>query len=92
MNRPFEQVANDGLIYCHGPDTRAPSLSWLISMTGPDTPGIRMVEDFVANTCAASPNTWSFVGTVKLSPTWTMAMPTQRSMVYRPPRALLRRG
>jgi hypothetical protein len=61
-NRPFEQVTNDGLIYCHGPDIDQPWLSWLVTLTGPNNLSIRMVENFTSNTCTAPVSTWSMVG------------------------------
>lgn len=66
VNRPFEQVTNDGLIYCYGPDIDQPWLSWLVTLTSPNTLSIRMVENFVGNSCSAPVSTWSMVGAVQM--------------------------
>jgi hypothetical protein len=66
VNRPFEQVTNDGLIYCYGPDSTRPVTSWLIMMTGPNALSIRRVEDRVSNPCNSAPATWSMTGALTL--------------------------
>lgn len=66
VNRPFDQVTNDGVIYCYGPDASAPTLSWLITMTGPNALDIRRVGNQVSNTCTNPTSTWSMVGAVSL--------------------------
>ncbi|MCC6242977.1 MAG: hypothetical protein IT353_09055 [Gemmatimonadaceae bacterium] len=64
VNRPFELVTADGLVYCYGPDLRSPWLSWLVSMSGPSALSIKKVENFVASTCESPPSTWSMTGAV----------------------------
>ncbi len=64
VNRPFEQVTSDGQIYCYGPETQRPQVSWLITMTGPSALSIRKVENSSSNICADPPSTWSMVGAV----------------------------
>jgi len=66
VNRPFDQVTSDGLIYCYGPDLAYPATSWLIMMTGPNALSVRRVEDRVTNPCSNAPSTWSMVGAVAL--------------------------
>ena len=66
VNRPFEQVTNDGQIYCYGPDVTRPNTSWLIMMTGPNALSMRRVEDPVSNPCNNAPSTWSMAGALSL--------------------------
>lgn len=66
MNVPFEQVTNDGKIYCYGPDAALPGRFWLIMMTGPSAMNIKRVENFVTNTCTDAPSTWSMAGAVNM--------------------------
>ncbi len=66
VNRPFEQVTNDGQIYCYGPETERQHLSWLITMTGPSAMSIKKVENSVSNTCTDPPSTWSMAGAVEM--------------------------
>lgn len=66
VNRPFEQVTNDGLVYCYGPDAQYPGRVWLVQLTGPATLSIKRVTNFVTNTCEDSPATWSMVGAVNM--------------------------
>ena len=68
VNRAFEQVTNDGLVYCYGPDAQRPGRNWLLTMTGPSGLNIRMVNATVAvpNICAADPSTWSMAGAISM--------------------------
>ena len=68
VNRAFEQVTNDGLIYCYGPDARAPGGNWLLALTGPSALRIRRVQatGAVPNICAADPSTWSLDGAISM--------------------------
>lgn len=66
MNRPFDQVTNDGQIYCYGPDLLRLEVSWLITMTGPSALNIRRVENRVSTTCTDPSSTWSMVGAVSM--------------------------
>jgi hypothetical protein len=65
VNRAFEQVTNDGLIYCYGLDAARPTMSWLLSMNG--STGLRMravTHALGASPCLADPSTWSLTGAV----------------------------
>jgi hypothetical protein len=68
VNRAFEQVTNDGLIYCYGPDVLQPGPGWLLSLTGPNALSIRKVAatPAVPSICSADPSTWSLVGAVTM--------------------------
>ena len=68
VNRAFELVTNDGLIYCYGPDVQLPGLRWLLSMTGPSALSIRKVAATLAvpNICTTDPATWSLAGAVSM--------------------------
>jgi len=68
VNRAFEQVTNDGLVYCYGPDVRRQGLNWLLTLTSPTALKIRMVTATVAvpNICAADPGTWSMDGAISM--------------------------
>ncbi len=68
VNRAFEQVTNDGQIYCYGPDAQAPGGTWLLTLTGPSALKIRRVQatDAVPNICAADPSTWSMDGAISM--------------------------
>ncbi len=62
MNRAFEDVAVDGLIYCYGPQVNGFSTSsWFVQLTGATTLRIQHVEHgFGASPCGDGPSTWSF--------------------------------
>jgi len=63
VNRPFEQVTNDGLIYCYGPDdAQAPGRFWFIQLTASNALSVRNVFGSPTNLCQASPTTWTMVG------------------------------
>jgi hypothetical protein len=62
VNRPFDLVTADGVIYCYGPELDRPAVSWLLSMTGPSALSIKRVENFTSNICSAPPSTWSMTG------------------------------
>ena len=67
VNRAFDQVTNDGLIYCYGPEDWQVTKSWLLSLTGPTALSIRMVtHDAGASPCGANPSTWSMTGAVQM--------------------------
>ncbi|HSL69796.1 MAG TPA: hypothetical protein VK864_06110 [Longimicrobiales bacterium] len=67
VNRAFEQVANDGLIYCYGPDASYPTASWLLGMTGAGTLSMqRVTHTLGASPCLNDPATWSLTGAVNL--------------------------
>ena len=67
VNRAFDQVTNDGLIYCYGPDNLLPTRSWLLTLTSPAALRIRMVDHAAgAGTCAGDPATWSMAGAVNM--------------------------
>jgi hypothetical protein len=67
VNRAFEQVGNDGLIYCYGPDASSPTMSWLLAMTGANTLRVRQVPHSLgASPCQADPSTWSVTVAVNL--------------------------
>jgi hypothetical protein len=66
-NRAFEQVTNDGLSYCYGPDAAGPTMSWLLAVTGASTLRIRQVTHALgASPCLADPSTWSLTGAVSM--------------------------
>lgn len=64
VNRAFEQVTPDGLIYCYGPDGGAlGTTSWFLSMTAPITLRIeRITHSSGATPCDRDPDTWSLSG------------------------------
>jgi hypothetical protein len=62
VNRPFDLVTADGVIYCYGPELGRPGVSWLLSMTGPSALSIKRVDNFTSSICSASPSTWSMTG------------------------------
>jgi len=68
VNRPFDQVTNDGLIYCYGPDALWPARNWLVQVTGPSALKIRMVQatSELPDLCAADPGTWSMAGAISM--------------------------
>jgi hypothetical protein len=67
LNRAFDQVTNDGLIYCYGPDAASPVMSWLIGLNGPNSLRIRQVPHALgASPCSGDPSTWSLTGAVSL--------------------------
>ena len=66
VNRPFELVTNDGVVYCYGPDVQEASLSWLVAMAGPSTLRIRRVMNPASNTCTDSPGSWTMDGALEL--------------------------
>ena len=67
LNRAFEHVSNDGLIYCYGPDVSVPTMSWLLSVTGTTTLRVRQVAHALgASPCLSDPSTWSLTGAVSL--------------------------
>ena len=68
VNRAFEQVTNDGLVYCYGPDVLWQGRNWLLTLTSLTTLKIRMVTATVAvpNICAADPGTWSMDGAISM--------------------------
>ena len=66
-NRAFEQVTNDGLIYCYGPDVAVVNMSWLLSVTGATTIRVRQMPHTVGTSpCLNDPSTWSLTGAVNL--------------------------
>jgi hypothetical protein len=67
VNRAFEDVTPDGLIYCYGPDAMLPTSSWLLTMTGPAALTIRQVTHSAgASPCLADPSGWSTAGGVAM--------------------------
>lgn len=67
VNRAFEQVTNDGLIYCYGFDIYQPTVSWLLQLTGPSALSIRrMAHAIGASPCLADPSTWSLTGALAM--------------------------
>jgi hypothetical protein len=60
VNRAFEQVPSDGLIYCYGPDSAQPVSSWLISLSANTLSIERRTHALAASPCLAAPATWSF--------------------------------
>ena len=67
VDRAFDQVTNDGLIYCYGPDTLLPTRSWLLSVTSPTALSIRLVNHASgASPCLADPVTWTLTGAVAM--------------------------
>ncbi len=63
VNRAFEQVTSDGLIYCYGPDAQLQSASWLLSLTGASALTVRQVVHAAgASPCLGDPATWSIAG------------------------------
>jgi hypothetical protein len=62
VNRAFEQVTPDGLIYCYRPEgTNVSGSSWFVSMTSATTLRIERIEHGPgASPCGADPGTWSF--------------------------------
>jgi hypothetical protein len=62
VNRAFEDVTQDGLIYCYGPTVEgfAPS-SWVLQLTSATAIRIEHVEHAAGESpCADDPSTWSF--------------------------------
>ena len=67
VNRAFDQVTNDGLVYCYGLDTARPTSSWFIRLTGNTTLQMRLINHGLgASPCLADPTTWSMTGAVAL--------------------------
>jgi hypothetical protein len=67
VNRPFEDVRPDGLVYCYGPDPFVPGQSWLLSMTGPEALTLRRVQHAAgASPCLGDPQGWSVNGGLAL--------------------------
>ncbi len=63
VNRPFEAVAADGLLYCYHGDSYYPNSSWLLSLDGSGTLRLEHVEHpGAASPCLGDPSTWSFSG------------------------------
>jgi hypothetical protein len=62
VNRPFESVTADGVVYCYGPDLQRPGVSWLLSMTGPNALSVKRVDNFTSSICSAPASTWSIAG------------------------------
>ncbi len=62
VNRAFEDVTQDGLIYCYGPTVPgfAPS-SWLVQLTSATALRLEHIDHAAgASPCNADPATWSF--------------------------------
>jgi hypothetical protein len=63
VNRPFDEVVADGLIYCYGPDVMGAPESWLLRLTAAATLEIRReVHAAGASPCIADASTWSVAG------------------------------
>lgn len=62
VNRAFEQVTPDGLIYCYGPDIGPFAVgSWFLSMTSATAVRIERIAHGPGDTpCDDDPGTWSF--------------------------------
>jgi hypothetical protein len=62
VNRAFEEVGPDGLIYCYGPQVNGPSSSsWFVEVTS--TTGLRIehvAHPVGESPCDAAPESWSF--------------------------------
>ncbi len=67
VNRAFEQITPDGLIYCYAPAPGAGGfINILLSMTGPSEILIRMVPQTAPNICQADPATWTMSGAMRM--------------------------
>ena len=67
VNRPFEQVTPDGLIYCYAPAPGAGGfINILLMMTGPSELMIRKVPQTAPNMCSADPSTWTMAGATRM--------------------------
>ena len=66
VNRAFEQVTNDGLIYCYGPDVNSPGWYWFLQLTGPKTLSMRNVRFSAVDLCQTPMATWTMVGATAL--------------------------
>jgi len=64
VNRAFEHVTRDGLIYCYGPGLHySTQSSWLLSLTTDSEIRIERIEHGTApSPCVNDPSTWSFSG------------------------------
>ncbi len=62
VNRAFEQVTPDGLIYCYGPDNGPQGFSsWFVSMTSATSITIEYIAHSPGDTpCVNDPATWAF--------------------------------
>ncbi len=62
VNRAFDQVTPDGLIYCYGPDVGLwASGSWFLSLTSTTELRIELIEHGPGESpCEDNPDTWSF--------------------------------
>jgi hypothetical protein len=67
VNRAFESVTPDGLVYCYGPDIHFATTSWLLSVTGPSALSIRRVSHASGpGPCSDDPATWSLAGATEM--------------------------
>lgn len=63
VNRPFEEVPADGLIYCYHGDTEYPDSSWLLSVATSGGLALELVDHpGTASPCLDDPSTWAFSG------------------------------
>jgi hypothetical protein len=61
VNRPFEQVTADGLIYCYSPADATSTDSWFLRLSAPAALQIERISHAAgASPCEADPSTWSF--------------------------------
>jgi len=66
VNRAFEQVTNDGLIYCYGPDVNSPGWYWFLQLTGPNSLSMRNVRGSAVDLCQTPTATWTMTGATTL--------------------------
>lgn len=67
VNRAFEQVTSDGLVYCYTGDPSYPADSWLLGLTGSTSLGVRRISHAPGDSpCQDDPSTWSLAGAVQL--------------------------
>jgi hypothetical protein len=67
VNRGFEHVTNDGLVYCYTGDLYYPGDSWLLGLTSPSSLSVRHVSHAPgASPCQADPATWSLTDAVQV--------------------------
>lgn len=67
VNRAFEHVADDGLVYCYTGDPFYSGDSWLLGLTGSASLSVRHLSHAPGDSpCHADPATWSLTGAVQL--------------------------
>jgi len=63
VNRAFEEVTADGVVYCYAPVAPGAVASWLLALTASEALMIERVSHGAgASPCGAPPTTWSFGG------------------------------